>query len=71
MEKIIRELKAELQAGRRCSKATLKDINLTVEAWRRDDWEQVKKSKLYNNHGGEYCYLLELIAAKKVKILNY
>ena len=41
--------------------ATLKDITVVMECQKIGDYTAVKQTKLYNNHGGEYCELLSII----------
>ena len=45
-------------------KATVKDISLVIWAKRLNldfSWNLVKTTKLYRDHGVEYCLLLEVI----------
>ena len=57
----VREAKQELINRRIKSMATLKDIAVVMECQKIGDYTAVKQTKLYNNHGGEYCELLSII----------
>ncbi|MEK4136363.1 Rho termination factor N-terminal domain-containing protein [Bacillus sp. FSL W8-0445] len=37
------------------------DLQLIMEAKKKDSWEKVYKSELYNKHAGEYCSLMEVL----------
>lgn len=58
-----RKLKKEMSKRQRVVRATIKDLVLLLECREKDDYEPIKKTKLYKKHGGEYCKYLELIAA--------
>lgn len=68
---IKRLLKAELNHKRKNNKASLKDIQIIVKCYIKEDYKQAHQTKLYINHGGAYCTLLELIEAPKIqKLIN-
>ncbi|MCY8549329.1 Rho termination factor N-terminal domain-containing protein [Bacillus haynesii] len=37
------------------------DLQLIMEAKKKDSWEKVYKSELYKKHSGEYCSLIEVL----------
>ena len=69
-EPIVYTVKREIERRSESSKATLKDIH-TVILWKQaanhgatyaDEYlDDVKQTKLYKEHGGEYCELLEIL----------
>ena len=60
-----KQLKEELQSKRSSKvKATLKDIEtVRNDRFRADgDYTESHKTKLYNEHSGEFCTLLEILS---------
>lgn len=55
-----KELKEKMKQ-RRNTKATLKDITLLLRCREKDNFDPMQQTKLYQNHGGEYCEYLEMI----------
>jgi hypothetical protein len=64
-----RDIKEELVSKRLHSFATLKDIKIIMEAAEGEDFTQARKTKLYINHSGEYCQLLEILNSQNDKKL--
>ena len=60
MKEQARRLKREMQQ-RRKARATLKDITLLLTCKENDDFDPMQETKLYQNHGPEYCEYLEMI----------
>lgn len=58
INKIARDCKIYLEQRREQSKATLKDLRLLAIAEFTNNFEPMKKTKLYNLHSGEYCEAL-------------
>lgn len=55
-----RELREKMKQ-RRNTKATLKDITLLLTCKENDDFDPMQETKLYQNHGPEYCEYLEML----------
>ena len=55
-----RELKEKMKQ-RRNTKATLKDIALLLICKKKDNFDPMQETKLYQNHSAEYCEYLEMI----------
>lgn len=51
----------EISDRRSESYTTEADIKRIAEAMEDNNWEEVKKSRLYRLHGGEYCELLSVM----------
>jgi hypothetical protein len=56
-----RELKQAMQGKRAKVKATLKELILLLECKQAGDFIPMQDTKLYKQHGSEYCNYLELI----------
>lgn len=56
-----RTLKSKMATKRTQVHATLKELSLLVQCSILEDYTQMKQTKLYNNHSGEYCEYLEMI----------
>jgi hypothetical protein len=51
----------EIKSGRYKSYTNRFDIKRIMNAMESGEWEEVKKSRLYKLHGGEYCELLSIL----------
>ena len=51
----------EIKSKREKSYTTIADVKRIINAMETDDWNEVKNSRLYRLHGGEYCELLGII----------
>ncbi len=60
MKEQARRLKREMQQ-RRKARATLKDIAILLDCKEKGDFDPMQETKLYQNHGPEYCEYLEMI----------
>jgi len=56
-----RNLKSKMATKRIQVHATLKELTLLVQCSILEDYTLMKQTKLYNNHGGEYCEYLGMI----------
>lgn len=61
MSKSIEAIKAELAKKRNKIHATKKEIETILKAANTGNWDDARQTKLYINHGGEYCTLLEIL----------
>ncbi|MEK5060963.1 hypothetical protein MHB81_21740 [Paenibacillus sp. FSL H7-0326] len=52
---------SKIRSKRENSQTTMADIKRIVAAYESGDWSEVIDSKLYREHSGEYCELLEYI----------
>jgi hypothetical protein len=51
----------EIKSKRYESYTKKSDIKRIMNAMESGEWEEVKKSRLYKLHGGEYCELLSIL----------
>ncbi|MCY9738192.1 hypothetical protein M5X17_31355 [Paenibacillus alvei] len=60
---MVNEILMKIRSKRTNSKTKKADIHRIIEAMQKGDWSKVFASRLYRNHGGEYCELLEYVHA--------
>lgn len=60
-QKLYKLIKKEMKKHRKKKHWTKKDLELILNAKKSGDWSIVHQTKLYNEHGGEYCSLLEVL----------
>ena len=60
MNQKARQLKEQVSKGRKV-KASIKDIALLLQCKQNEDFAPMRATKLYQQHGGEYCEYLSLI----------
>jgi len=46
---------------RREAKATLKEIKLLLDCKAKEDYKPMLNTRLYRQHGGEYCEYLQML----------
>ena len=51
----------EMKRHRKIKRHNKKDVDNILIAFHKGDWEAVHASKLYNNNGGHYCSLLQVL----------
>jgi len=57
-----KRLKKEMEKYVQKPKATYKDLVILLQCVEKEDYSEVRKTKLYNKHSVEYCEYLEIIA---------
>lgn len=62
---IARQLKTKMKAQRKSVKATLKDLVLLLQCAATGDYNLIFETKLYKEHGAEYCAYLEILADRR------
>lgn len=59
---IYQEVKKELlEHHRKIAHFTKKELYLIFQATKSGEWEKVHETKLYNDYGGEYCSILQIL----------
>ena len=56
-----KQLKQKMHTLRTNPRATIKEIVLLIQCKKKENYEQMYNTKLYNKHSGEYCEYLGLI----------
>lgn len=54
-------LKKEMLAIRTDAKGSINDLKILVKCYKQGEYTEMFKTKLYKDHGGEYCQYLQLL----------
>jgi DNA-binding transcriptional regulator GbsR (MarR family) len=60
---LVKELQKKVLQRREEIKGNQKDYYIVYQSYKNEDYTLAYKTKLYNLCGGEYCTLLEVLAA--------
>ena len=66
---VYQKIKEEMKKHRSQKHWTKKDVENILEAKKTGDWSKVYSSKLYNEYGGEFCSLLEVLRYLKIEAI--
>lgn len=61
---LAKELQKKVLQRREKIKGNQKDYYTVYQSYKNKDYTLAHKTKLYNLYGGEYCTLLEVLAAR-------
>lgn len=59
LHKLAKTMKEEMKYSDK--RATLKELKILIECYKKGEYQEVWQTKLYNDYGAEYCHYLQYL----------